>query len=130
MYNLPLTEDHQFLPDLDSVPEDIMKRVKVLVINYPNNPTGASATPEFLARVVALAKEHQFVVISDAAYAALVFQDRPLSILSVPGGKDVAMELHSMSKGFNMTGWRLGFVDSTLTNHAAHFFSMSAPHRP
>ncbi len=110
VYNLKLTGENGFLPDLDSVPRDVLRRAKVLVLNYPNNPTGASATPEFFARAVAFARKNHLVIISDAAYAALVFEGRPLSILSVPGGKDVAVELHSMSKAFNMTGWRLGFV--------------------
>jgi LL-diaminopimelate aminotransferase len=80
------------------------------VINYPNNPTGASATPAFFAEVVAFAKQHDLVVIHDAAYAALRFDGHPLSFLATPGAMDVGVELHSMSKGFNMTGWRLGFV--------------------
>ena len=80
------------------------------MINYPNNPTGASATPQFFADVVAFAKKHNLIVIHDAAYAALVFEGKPLSFLATPGAIDVGVELHSMSKGFNMTGWRLGFV--------------------
>jgi len=80
------------------------------VLNYPNNPTGASATPEFFAQVVEFARKHQLVVIHDAAYAALVFEGRPLSFLATPGAKDVGVELHSASKSFNMTGWRCGFV--------------------
>lgn len=110
IFNLPLTAPNHFLPVLDSVPREILKRAKALVLNYPNNPTGASATPEFFARAVEFARRHKLVIISDAAYAALVFDGKPLSILSVPGAKDVAIELHSMSKAFNMTGWRLGFV--------------------
>ena len=110
VHNLPLTEANQFLPDLDSIPSEILAKAKVLVINYPNNPTGASATPEFFARVVAFAKEHRLVVIHDAAYAALVFEGKPLSFLATPGAKDVGIELHSASKSFNMTGWRCGFV--------------------
>jgi len=110
VYNLPLLEQNGFLPDLDSIPADKLKRVKSLVINYPNNPTGASATPEFFAKVVAFAKKHNIIVIHDSAYAALVFEGRPLSFLATPGAMDVGVELHSMSKGFNMTGWRLGFV--------------------
>ena len=110
VYNLPLTEERGFLPDLESVPAEVLKQAKVLVLNYPNNPTGASATMEFFADAVKFAKKYNFVIVSDAAYAALVFEGNPLSILSVPGAKDVAVELHSMSKGFNMTGWRLGFV--------------------
>ena len=110
VYNLPLWEKNAFLPDLDSIPADNLARAKPLVINYPNNPTGASATPEFFARVVAFAKKNNLVVIHDAAYAALVFEGKPLSFLATPGAMDVGVELHSMSKGFNMTGWRLGFV--------------------
>ena len=110
VHNLPLTERNNFLPDLGSIPSDVLKKAKSLVINYPNNPTGASATPEFFAQVVAFAKKNNIIVIHDSAYAALVFEGRPLSFLATPGAKDVGIELHSMSKGFNMTGWRLGFV--------------------
>jgi LL-diaminopimelate aminotransferase len=108
--NLPLTEENDFLPDLAAVPNDTLKRAKALVLNYPNNPTGAGATPEFFAQAVAFAHRHHLVIISDAAYAALIFDGKPLSILATPGAMDVAVELHSMSKAFNMTGWRLGFV--------------------
>ena len=110
VYNLPLTEENNFLPDLASIPKDTLNRAKALVLNYPNNPTGASATREFFANAVEFARQHKLVIISDAAYAALVFDGQPLSILSIPGAKDVAVELHSMSKMYNMTGWRLGFV--------------------
>jgi LL-diaminopimelate aminotransferase len=110
VYNLPLLDRNQFLPDLASTPADILKRAKVLVLNYPNNPTGASATSAFFAEVVHFAKKHNLIVIHDAAYAALVFDGRPLSFLATPGAMDVGLELHSMSKGFDMTGWRLGFV--------------------
>jgi LL-diaminopimelate aminotransferase len=110
VHNLSLTEANGFLPDLDSIPADILKKSKALVLNYPNNPTGASATPEFFARVVAFAKQHCLIVIHDAAYAALVFEGQPLSFLATPGAKDVGIELHSASKTFNMTGWRCGFV--------------------
>ena len=110
VYNLPLIEQNQFLPNLDSVPADVLKQAKVLVLNYPNNPTGASATPAFFRRVVQFAKRHRLVVVHDAAYAALVFEGQPLSFLATPGAKDVGIELHSASKSFNMTGWRCGFV--------------------
>ena len=110
VHNIPLLEKNNFLPDLSSIPADKLKRAKTLVINYPNNPTGASATPEFFAEVVAFAKKHNIIVIHDAAYAALRFDGKPLSFLATPGAMDVGVELHSMSKGFNMTGWRLGFV--------------------
>src|SRR6476660_5152751 len=110
VHNIPLLEKNQFLPDLSSIPADKLKRAKTLVINYPNNPTGASATADFFRQVVDFAKKHNLVVIHDAAYAALVFEGKPLSFLATPGATDVGVELHSMSKGFNMTGWRLGFV--------------------
>lgn len=110
VHNLPLLEANRFLPDLNSIPGDVLKKAKVLVLNYPNNPTGASATPEFFAKVVEFAKKNNLVVIHDAAYAALVFEGKPLSFLASPGAKDVGIELHSASKSFNMTGWRCGFV--------------------
>lgn len=110
VHNIPLLEKNGFLPDLGSIPPEKLKRAKTLVINYPNNPTGGSATPQFFAEVVAFARQHNLIVIHDAAYAALVFDGKPLSFLATPGAMDVGIELHSMSKGFNMTGWRLGFV--------------------
>ena len=110
VHNLPINRENKFLPDLNSVPADVLAKAKVLVLNYPNNPTGASATPEFFADVVEFAKANNLVVIHDAAYTALVFEGSPLSFLSVPGAKDVGIELHSTSKSFNMTGWRCGFV--------------------
>jgi LL-diaminopimelate aminotransferase len=110
VHNLPLVRANNFLPDLDSIPAEVLKKSKALVINYPNNPTGASATPEFFAKVVAFAMRNNIVVIHDAAYAALVFEGKPLSFLATPGAKDVGIELHSTSKSFNMTGWRCGFV--------------------
>lgn len=110
VHNLPLTEENRFLPDLASIPVEILKQAKVLVLNYPNNPTGASATPQFFAEVVEFASKNKLVVIHDAAYAALVFEGAPLSFLATPGAKEVGIELHSASKTFNMTGWRCGFV--------------------
>jgi LL-diaminopimelate aminotransferase len=110
VHNLPLTEANQFLPDLDGIPKDVLGKAKALVLNYPNNPTGASASPEFFAKVVDFARRHSLIVIHDAAYAALVFEGKPLSFLATPGAKEVGVELHSTSKSFNMTGWRCGFV--------------------
>ncbi len=110
VYNMPLTAANHFLPDLDAVPSSKLKHAKVLVLNYPNNPTGASATPDFYQHVVEFARKHKLVVISDAAYAALVYEGKPLSFLATPGAKDIGLELHSTSKSFNMTGWRCGFV--------------------
>ncbi|HEY3860355.1 MAG TPA: LL-diaminopimelate aminotransferase [Verrucomicrobiae bacterium] len=110
VHQLPLLERNGFLPDLDSIPADVLRRSKALVLNYPNNPTGGSATPEFFARVVEFALKNRLAVIHDAAYAALVFEGKPLSFLATPGAKEVGIELHSTSKSFNMTGWRCGFV--------------------
>ncbi len=108
--NLPLLKKNGFLPDLESLTADQRKRCKLIYLNYPNNPTGASATPEFYDKAIAFAKENNILLVVDAPYAPLNFKGKPLSILSRPNGKEVAVELHSMSKGFNMTGWRLGWV--------------------
>ncbi len=108
--NLPLQEQNGFLPDLNALPNDVKKRAKLLYINYPNNPTGAGATKAFFEKVVKFAKENSIVVVHDAAYAALTFGSRPFSFLSVDGAKEVGVEVHSLSKAYNMTGWRLAFV--------------------
>ena len=108
--NLPLTKANGFFPDLETLTADQRKRAKLLYLNYPNNPTGASATAEQYQRAIEFCARHEILIVCDAAYASLNFSGQPLSILSLPGGKEVAVELHSMSKGFNMTGWRLGWV--------------------
>ncbi len=107
---LPLLAENNFLPDLDSLPEDVRAKAKLLVLCYPNSPTGATATQEFYKRVVQFAQENQVVVVQDAAHALLSFDRKPNSFLSVPGAKDVGVEIHSMSKGFDMIGWRIGWV--------------------
>lgn len=110
VYNLSLREANDFLPDLDSIPADVKRRAKLLYLNYPNNPTGATATEEFYRKVVKFAEENKIIVVQDAAYAALNYNGKPLSFLSIPGAKDVGVEIHSLSKAFNMTGWRLAFA--------------------
>jgi len=110
VYNLPLLEQNAFLPDLAGIPADIKKRAKLLVINYPNSPTGAVATRAFYRQVVDFAHTHQIVVVQDAAHILLTFDGPPLSFLEVEGAKEVGVEIHSMSKGFNMIGWRMAFV--------------------
>ena len=110
VHNLPLEAANNFLPDLESIPADILEKAKILVINYPNNPTGASATLEFFEKALAFAKANNLIIVQDAAYASLIFEGQPTSIFQVPGAKDVAVELHSLSKSYNMTGWRIGFV--------------------
>jgi LL-diaminopimelate aminotransferase len=107
---LPLLEENDFLPDLTTVPVDARKRAKLLYLNYPNNPTGAGATKAFFEKVVKFAKENEVIVVHDAAYAALMYGPKPFSFLSIPGAKDVGVEIHSLSKAYNMTGWRLAFV--------------------
>ncbi len=111
-HDMPLSPESGFLPNLDAIPSDVLDRTRLMFINYPNNPTGATAGLDFLERCVALAKRHGFIICSDAAYTETYFDegDRPHSILEVPGAKDVAIEMHSLSKTFNMTGWRVGFA--------------------
>ena len=107
---VPLRRENGFLPDLKAIPADIAKRAKLFYVNYPNNPTGAAPTAKFYDELIAFAKTHNILIVQDAAYATLSYGKERLSILARPGGKDVALELHSMSKSYNMTGWRLGFV--------------------
>lgn len=109
--NLPLNKENNFLPELESLTAEQKERAKLLYLNYPNNPTGACANRQFFEQVVEFAKENEIIVVHDAAYAGLVFDDNePLSFLSIPGAKDIGIELQSLSKSFNMTGWRLAFV--------------------
>jgi LL-diaminopimelate aminotransferase len=111
VFNLPLLETNSFLPDLESIPPAILKKTKVLYLNYPNNPTGAAATPEFFKRAVDFALRHGIVIVHDAAYSALTYDGyKPLSFLSIDGAMEVGVEVHSLSKAFNMTGWRIGFI--------------------
>ena len=113
---MPLLKERRFLPDLRSVPAGTPRRAKLLFLNYPNNPTGAVATREFFAEVVDFAREYNLLVCHDAAYNEIAFDDyRPVSFLEVPGGKDVAIEFGSLSKTFNMTGWRIGYAVGNST---------------
>lgn len=110
VYKLPLLAKNSLLPDLKSIPVDILKRTKLLVLNYPNSPTGKLATREFYSEVVDFAREHRIVVVQDAAHVMLSYAAEPLSFLSVPGAMEVGVEVHSMSKGYHMIGWRIGWV--------------------
>jgi LL-diaminopimelate aminotransferase len=110
VHRLPLLAESNFFPDLKSVPADVLSRTKLLVMCYPNSPTGKTATPEFYRQVVEFALKHKIVVIQDAAHGMLSYDRPPHSFLSVPGAKEVGVEIHSMSKGFHMIGWRLGWV--------------------
>ncbi|MCB9135972.1 MAG: aminotransferase class I/II-fold pyridoxal phosphate-dependent enzyme [Anaerolineales bacterium] len=111
VYKMPLLEQNNFLPDLDSIPEDILKRAKLLWLNYPNNPTGAIAPIEFFVKVVAFAQKHNLIIAHDAPYADICYDGYTApSILQVPGAFDVAVEFNSLSKTYNMAGWRLGMA--------------------
>jgi LL-diaminopimelate aminotransferase len=110
VHRLPLLASNGFYPDFSSVTPEIWEKTKLLVLNYPNSPTGQVATKEFYAQIIELAKKHSFVVVQDAAHILLSFRGKPLSFLEVPGAMDVGVEVHSMSKGFDMIGWRIGWV--------------------
>lgn len=110
-YLLPLSEQSGYLPDLESIPEDVLARSRLLWLNYPNNPTSACADRIFFEKAVAFAHRHNLVIIHDMAYAEVYFDDfRPTSILQIPGAYDVAVELHSLSKTYNMAGFRVGML--------------------
>lgn len=109
-YVMPLRKSNGFLPDLDAIPKDVANRAKILYVNYPNNPTGASATKDFYARCVAFAQKHGTIVVSDEAYAELYYEDAPPSFLEVPGAREVGVAVHSMTKTFSMAGWRVAWV--------------------
>lgn len=110
VHRLPLLPQNHFFPDLEGIPTDILKRAKLLVINYPNSPTGKVATLDFYKKVVEFARKNQIVVVQDAAHICLTYKGEPLSFLQVDGAREVGVEVHSLSKGFNMIGWRIGFV--------------------
>jgi LL-diaminopimelate aminotransferase len=106
-----LRPEHQFLLELEQVPEPVLRRARLVFLNYPNNPTAAVATPEYLARTVAICRRYDIPLAYDNAYCDLTFDGyRAPSIFEVPGARDVALEFFSLSKSFSMTGWRIGFV--------------------
>ncbi|NCD32934.1 MAG: LL-diaminopimelate aminotransferase [Spartobacteria bacterium] len=107
---LPLLKENGFFPDLSTIDPVDADAAKLIYVNYPNNPTGTAATAAFFDELIAFANKHRLLIVQDAAYATLAYGSPAISILSRPGGKYVAVELHSMSKSYNMTGWRLGFV--------------------
>ena len=110
-YAYALLAENNFLPRLEEVPPALLKRAKLLLLNYPNNPTGGVATTAFFEEALDFAEKHQLLIVQDAAYASLTAPaEKPLSILQIAGAKTRALELHSLSKGFNMTGWRLGWA--------------------
>jgi LL-diaminopimelate aminotransferase len=107
---MPLKASNGFLPDLDAVPAEIAKKAKILYVNYPNNPTGATATLDFYKKCVEFARKWGCIVVSDEAYAELYYEEAPRSFLEVPGAKEVGVAVHSMTKTFSMAGWRMAWV--------------------
>ncbi|NPV27314.1 MAG: LL-diaminopimelate aminotransferase [Firmicutes bacterium] len=110
-YIMPLRAENGFLPELDAIPAEVARKAKIMYLNYPNNPTGALADAEFFERVVAFARKYDILVCHDAAYSEIAFDGvKPLSFLQIPGAKEVGIEFHSVSKTYNMTGWRIGWA--------------------
>ncbi len=110
-YVMPLTPERGFLPDLEAIPQEVARQAKLLWINYPNNPTGAIASLEFFEKLVAFCRKHEILLCHDHAYAEMAYDGyKPPSVLEIPGAKDVTIEFHSLSKAYNMTGWRIGFA--------------------
>jgi LL-diaminopimelate aminotransferase len=109
---IPLEEQRDFLPDLSSIPDHVASAAKFIFVNYPNNPTAAVADQSFFENLVAFSKKYDLVILADNAYSEVYFEpaDRPISIMQIPGAKDISIEIHSFSKTFNMTGWRIGFI--------------------
>ena len=115
-YYLPLTKENNFLPDLDIIPENIVEKARLLWINYPNNPTGAVADLDFFNKVVKFAQQHNLAVCHDAPYTEVAFDDyRPVSFLQADGAREAGIEFHSLSKSYNMTGWRIGMAVGNAT---------------
>lgn len=110
-YIMPLIEENNYLPDFNSIPSDILKKAKLMFINYPNNPTSAVAGKDFFAKAMELALANNIIVCHDAAYSEIYYdEEKPMSFLQIEGAKDVGIEFHSLSKTYNMTGWRIGFA--------------------
>lgn len=110
IYTLPLERSLGFRPDLDAIPGDVYARARLLFLNFPNNPTGGTADLPYFQRVIDVARAHNLVVAQDAAYNEMYFETPAPSILQIPGAREHAIEFHSLSKTFNMTGWRVGFA--------------------
>ncbi len=111
VHHCPMTEDNSYLPDPEQIPEDVAQKAKLLFVNYPNNPTSATAPLSYYEKLVAYCQKHDIILVSDMAYGEICYDGyRPPSVLSIPGAKSVAVEFHSFSKSFNMAGWRVGFA--------------------
>jgi LL-diaminopimelate aminotransferase len=120
---LPLLEENAFLPDLETTPEALASRANLLFFNYPNNPTGSVVADRFFERAVAFARERDVIAVHDASYTEIAFDGyRPPSFLGTPGAKDVGVEIFSLSKGWNMTGWRVAWIagDAEVVDRYRH----------
>jgi LL-diaminopimelate aminotransferase len=110
-YIMPLTAENRWLPDLDAIPVDVARKARLMWLNYPNNPTAATADREYLERAVAFCRTHDIVLCHDAPYSEIAFDGyRPATLFEIPGAKEIGLEFHSLSKTYNMTGWRIGWV--------------------
>lgn len=108
---MPLLEDNLFLPELEAIPEDARRRARIMFLNYPNNPTSAVATREFFENVVEFARRYEILICHDAAYTEVYYNgESPLSFMEIPGAPEVGIEFNSLSKPYNMTGWRIGWA--------------------
>jgi LL-diaminopimelate aminotransferase len=111
LYPMPLTEVNQFLPQLDQIPSEVLKKTRMMIISYPGNPVTALADQDFFEKVIEFAKQHDILVVHDFAYSELIFDDHPqISFMSIPGAKEVGIEFNSLSKTFNMAGCRIGYA--------------------
>ena len=108
-YFMPLKKENGFLPDLKSIPKDVLSKAKILFLNSPNNPTASVMGRDYFKEAVALAQQYGFIIAHDAAYSEIYYEEPPISFLEVPGAKEVGLEFHSCSKTYNMTGWRIGW---------------------
>jgi LL-diaminopimelate aminotransferase len=109
-YMMPLKEENNFLPELDRIPKKVLRQSKLMFLNYPNNPTSAVAPRGFFEQVIKLAYTYNIIVCHDASYTEIYYERKPMSFMQIPGAKDVGIEFHSLSKTYNMTGWRIGFA--------------------
>jgi LL-diaminopimelate aminotransferase len=110
VYYMSLKEENNFLSDFDSIPKDILNKAKIMFLNYPNNPTTQVAKRKFFEKAIEIAKEYNIIIAHDCAYSEIYFEEPPISFLEIEGAKEVGIEFHSLSKTYNMTGWRVGFV--------------------
>lgn len=129
VYQLPITDENNYLPDLDQVPAEVAQKAKILLLNYPNNPTGAVATREFFEQAIAFARQYEILIVNDFAYAAIGYDEQPISLLTIAGAKDYAVEMNTLSKTYDMAGWRVGYilgnetVIAALKQYHAHVYS-------